>query len=95
MNLSLPLSLSLAGLIVDDDTYIADVYNFPFALGGLLCNGSEDDISQCDFHSDCAAQPPALPGSACCSRDRDNFIAMSCIRKLLIVNHNFCYLCYA
>ena len=81
MNLSLSLSLSPAGLIVDDGTYIADVYNFPFALGGLLCNGSEDNISKCAFHSNCVAQPPALPGSACCSRDNNKFITMSCIRK--------------
>ena len=74
------MSLSLAGLILGRNTYKADVYRYPFAFGGLLCNGNEQNISQCSSY--CAVQPPVLPGSACCSRDRNIYIVMSCIRKL-------------
>ena len=73
--------MCVAGVILHFETYIADVYKFPFAFGGLSCNGSEQSISMCNIQSNCGAQPPALPGSTCCNRGSDNFIAMRCICK--------------
>ena len=79
MNIS--LSVYVAGLLLKDYSYNVDVYYIPFAYGGLLCNGSEDNISQCSIHNDCATQPPALPGSACCNRGTYDYAVMSCFCK--------------
>ena len=81
MNLSLSFFVYIAGVLLRNYSYAVDILHFPFAYGGLLCNGSEDNISQCSIHNDCVAQPPALPGSACCRKDSYDYVIMSCFCK--------------